>query len=76
MQMRAIADHYGFKTAIQKALEAGVDILVFGNNLDYDEKIVSRVVAVIRELVHSGTLGETRIDQSYRRIMRLKNRLK
>jgi beta-N-acetylhexosaminidase len=76
MQMRAIADHYGFETAIQKALEAGVDILVFGNNLDYDEKIAPLAVAVIRELVHSGTLSETRIDQSYNRIMRLKNRLK
>ena len=72
--MRAIADHYGFKTAIRKAINAGVDILVFGNNLAYDEEIVPRTVAVIREAVQKGEISETRIDESYRRIMRLKNR--
>lgn len=75
LQMRAIADHYGFATAIRKAIEAGVDILVFGNNLDYDEEVVPRAIAVIRELVESGRLSEARIDQSYRRIMLLKERL-
>ncbi len=76
MQMRAIADHYGFEMVIQKALAAGVDILVFGNNLEYDEEIAPRAIEIIRGLVQSGTLSEARIDQSYRRIMRLKNGLK
>jgi beta-N-acetylhexosaminidase len=76
MQMGAIVDHYGFETAIRKALEAGVDILVFGNNLEYDEEIVPRAIAVISHLVASGVLSEARINQSYQRIMRLKNRLR
>jgi beta-N-acetylhexosaminidase len=76
MQMGAIVDHYGFETAIRKALQAGVDVLVFGNNLDYDEKIVPRAIAVIRSLIDSGAISEARIDQSYRRIMRLKSRSK
>jgi beta-N-acetylhexosaminidase len=73
MQMAAITAHYGFETAIRKALEAGVDILVFGNNLRYDEEIVPRAIAVIRKLVDTGVVSEARIDQSWQRIMRLKN---
>jgi len=73
MQMAAITAHYGFETAIRKALEAGVDILVFGNNLSYDEEIVPRAIAVIRDLVETGVVSEARIDQSWQRIMRLKN---
>ncbi|AJF08023.1 glycoside hydrolase family 3 [Geoalkalibacter subterraneus] len=75
MQMGAIADHYGLQAAIHKAIEAGVDILVFGNNLEYDEQIVAKATAIVRDLVHSGKLDEARIDKSYRRIMRLKERL-
>jgi beta-N-acetylhexosaminidase len=73
MQMAAITAHYGFEIAIRKALEAGVDILVFGNNLRYDEEIVPRAIAVIRKLVDTGVISEARIDQSWQRIMRLKN---
>ncbi len=75
MQIGAIVDHYGFETAIAQALTAGVDILVFGNNLHYDETIVPRAIATIKELVRNGTLSEARIDQAYERIMLLKRRL-
>jgi beta-N-acetylhexosaminidase len=75
MQMGAIVSKYGFETAVRKALEAGTDILIFGNNLGYDERITSRVVELVKKLVHDGALTEERIDQSYRRIMRLKERL-
>ncbi|MDY0290777.1 MAG: glycoside hydrolase family 3 protein [Desulfuromonadaceae bacterium] len=76
MQMGAIVDHYGFETAITQAITAGVDILVFGNNMHYDETIVTRAIATIKELVRNGTLSEARIDQAYERIMLLKRRLK
>lgn len=74
MQMGAIADRYGLETAIRLAIEAGVDILVFGNNLAYDEEIVPKAVAIIRDLVRTGAISEARIDESYLRIMRLKDR--
>lgn len=72
MQMKAIADHYTFETAIQSALEAGVDILAFGNNLNYNGNIMARAVAIISQLVRQGALSEQRIDESYQRILRLK----
>lgn len=73
MQMGAIVAHYGFEDAIRLALEAGIDILVFGNNLDYDEQIVPRTIAAIQQLVTTGVISEARIDQSWQRIRRLKN---
>ncbi|KIH77439.1 beta-N-acetylhexosaminidase [Geoalkalibacter ferrihydriticus] len=75
MQMGAITQHYSFETAVHLAIKAGVDILVFGNNLDYDEKIVVRTIALIRGLVDSGSLSASRIDESYHRIQNLKRRL-
>ena len=73
MQMAAIRAHYGFETAIQKTIEAGVDIIAIGNNLVYEEDIVARTVSLITRLVESGVLSEARIDESYRRIQRLKD---
>jgi beta-N-acetylhexosaminidase len=72
MQMRAIANHYGFETAVQKAIEAGVDILAFANNSVYEEDVATRAITHIKHLVEEGILSEERIDASYRRIRRLK----
>jgi beta-N-acetylhexosaminidase len=36
--------YYGFETAIEKALEAGVDILAFANNSVYQEDVIARAV--------------------------------
>lgn len=75
MQMGAIVNYYGFETAIQKAIEAGVDMLVFGNNLKYDEEVVPRVIAIIKNMINNGSLTKERIDKSYQRIMKLKRQL-
>ncbi len=75
MQMGAIADHYGFETAIQATIEAGVDIIAIANNSVYEEDIAARTASLIKQLVQDGTIGEERIDESYQRIRQLKNRL-
>jgi beta-N-acetylhexosaminidase len=76
MQMKAIASSYGLETAIEKALLAGVDILLFGNNTgSYDEDVAKKAIDIVRTLVEKGVITESRIDDSYQRIQRLKNRL-
>jgi len=75
MQMGAIREQYGFETAIQKTIEAGVDIIAIANNLVYAEDVVARTVALIKNLVAAGTISTERIEQSYARIQRLKSRL-
>ena len=76
MQMKAISSHYTLETAIQAAITSGIDILTFGNNLIYDENITARAAAIIKKLVLSGAIPQERIEQSYRRICRLKIKLK
>jgi len=76
MQMKAIASRYGLKTAIAQAILAGVDILLFANNSVYEEDIAARAVTTIRTLVEKGDIPRDRIDASYRRIMKLKERLR
>ena len=75
MQMGAIADHYGFETAIQKSIEAGVDIIAIANNSVYEEDIAARTVALIKRLVQDGRTDEARINESYQRIRQLKSKL-
>ena len=75
MQMGAITDHYGFEAAIQKSIEAGIDIIAIANNSVYEEDIAARAVALIKRLVQDGRISEARINESYQRIRRLKSKL-
>lgn len=75
MQMRAIRDHYGFETALQAGIEAGVDIILISNNSIFDQDAASRAIAIVKGLIEEGKISPQRINQSYRRIKRLKERL-
>jgi beta-N-acetylhexosaminidase len=76
LQMKAITDEYGFEDAIRRAVDAGVDILLFGNNAGvFDPEVASKAVATLRALVTSGAITEQRINESFRRIMALKRRM-
>jgi len=75
LQMRAISDYYGFETAIQKAIEAGVDMILFANNSVYEEDIAARAIALVKRLIEDGAVSAARIEKSYRRICRLKSGL-
>jgi beta-N-acetylhexosaminidase len=74
LQMGAIREHYGFEEAVAMALEAGVDLLVFGNNSVYEPEIGSRAVEVIVRLVREGAIPRARVEASWVRIMKLKQR--
>lgn len=76
MQMHAITKQYGMEEAIKLAIQAGVDILCFSNNIMGSEvRTVDKVHEIIRKLVENGTIDNERIDQSFERIMKLKGRL-
>ncbi len=77
LQMKAVNTLYPFETIIQQAINAGVDVLVFGNNLvDYDEGLARRTIQTIRKLLDEGKVSEERIRESYERVTALKARLK
>lgn len=76
MQMHAITKHYGLEDAIKLAVNAGVDIMTFSNNIaGSEERTVDRVHKIIRDFVEKGEISAERIDQSFRRIMKLKKQL-
>ena len=75
IQMRAIADEYGFEAAIDHAIEAGIDIILIANNSLYEEDITARAAGVIKKLLLDGRVSEERINESFARIQRLKKRI-
>jgi beta-N-acetylhexosaminidase len=75
LHMAAVNALYDFETIIELSIEAGVDILVFGNNLKYDIDIPSKVIATIKKLISEGRITEKRIAESYSRIMKTKSNI-
>lgn len=71
MQMRAIAAHYSLEEAIVLAINAGVDVLIFGDQLDETPKVTT-LVDLVEKKVESGEISMKRIDEAYDRIVRLK----
>ena len=73
LHMSAIRAHYSLKEAIFLAVDAGIDVLVFSNNLsDQDRDDPAHLHATLRALVAQGWISPERIRRSYRRIMALK----
>lgn len=76
MQMFAITKHYGLEESIRLAINAGVDIMTFSNNIfGSDQRTVDRVHSIVKQMVRDGKITESRIDESFRRIMRFKSQL-
>jgi beta-N-acetylhexosaminidase len=73
MQMKAITGHYGLEDACCKALVAGVDLLIIGNNLDHDPFILTRVMEAILRGLDEGTITEARVEKAWSRIQKFKH---
>ena len=69
MQMKAISEHYSTKEAVTLAIDAGVDILLFGNQLA--EISVKELVDTIFMQVKNGSIPMNRIIESNQRIENL-----
>lgn len=72
LQMKAITEHYGEEAVMEQALTAGVDILAYGNNLDYDPDIAPKFVRIAKKMLEDGRISMERIDASVTRILDLK----
>jgi beta-N-acetylhexosaminidase len=76
MQMHAISKNFGLEESIRLAINAGVDVMCFSNNIaGSDERTVDKVHAIIKKLVQSGQISPARIDESFQRILQLKSRM-
>jgi len=77
LQMGAIAKKYSLEETLALAIEAGNDILLYGNQIDSKRIYSPRLlVQTIVSLVHKGAISQQRIRDSYRRIREMKKALK
>jgi beta-N-acetylhexosaminidase len=74
MQRSAPAGYYSLEDRILLAVEAGVDILLFGNNSNAPEVSADEAHAALLRLVRHGRISPVRIEESFARISRLKQR--
>lgn len=72
MQMKAITDHYGLERSVRLAINAGADMLIFGNQLSEQPQSAKFLIDMIEQGVESGLIRPERIEQAYRRIVALK----
>ncbi|MEA1880315.1 MAG: glycoside hydrolase family 3 N-terminal domain-containing protein [Campylobacterota bacterium] len=76
LQMGAISQKYGLKKTLNLAIGAGNDILLIGNQLDPRKvKTSKKLVETIASLVKEGKVSKSRIEASYARIQKLKEKL-
>ncbi len=77
MQMHAISKHFGFEEAVVLSINAGVDMLMFANNTELAERVTPEEIhSMILRNVQSGKIPIQRIEESFDRIMKVKNSLK
>ncbi len=69
--MKAISDYYGLEQAITLTINAGSDMLIFGNNLSNSQD-PKQLIDIIENKVESGEIKQERIDNAYQHIVTLK----
>jgi beta-N-acetylhexosaminidase len=69
LQMGAITQHYSLKERVKLAINSGVDILLFGNQLEQNS--VKEIVDAIYSQVQSGAIPLEKIKQANQRIENL-----
>ena len=75
MQMKAITERYGFEECIQAAVTAGADMIVIGNNLEYNQDAVKNGVTALLNGLKKGSVSEERIAEALGRIKKVKQSL-
>lgn len=76
MQMHAISKHFGFEQSVVNAINAGVDVIMFANNVTgNDYKDPEQIFEMIKRNVIDGNISAERIRASYDRILKLKKNL-
>lgn len=75
MQMKAISDHYGLEQSLVLAINAGADMLIFGNALTAKAQDPEQLINIIEAKVHSGEISQSRINEAYQHIVTFKQSL-
>lgn len=72
--MDAVQDNYGMEEAIVQVVNSDTDILLFNTNLYQENSLARYVISLISQKVDEGVITEETINNSYNRIMGLKDK--
>ncbi|NQY43291.1 MAG: glycoside hydrolase family 3, partial [Legionellales bacterium] len=72
LQMKAISNNFDLKETLKLAILSGNDILIFGNQIEYEPTIAKKVIKIVKNLVEKNVIPEERIVKSYNKIVKLK----
>lgn len=73
LQMQAISHQYSLEESLCLTINAGADMMIFANQLG--EITAPQLIDCIEQLVISSKINPQRIDEAYRRIIRLKQQV-
>jgi beta-N-acetylhexosaminidase len=75
LEMGAIRDHFKLAEAVVKAVEAGMDVLLFSNTADNRASLGDEVRAILVAEAEKNPAFRARIEESFARIALLKRRI-
>jgi beta-N-acetylhexosaminidase len=75
MEMGAVRERYSLEDRVVKAINAGIDLLVFSNVKSRDPDLGVKIHTIIADAVRDGRIKRARIEAAYERIAALKRRL-
>ena len=74
LQMHAIASHYSLEEALALTINAGSDMLIFGNQLG--SITAPELIDCIEQLVLDKKVDSQRVDEAYKRIIHFKQQIR
>ncbi|TYB90424.1 MAG: glycoside hydrolase family 3, partial [Kosmotoga sp.] len=76
LQMEALSKYYSMKEIVIKSVKAGCDILIFANYFNPDKHLPKKVISILKQAVKNNVVDKQNIENSYRKIMKLKEKIK
>ncbi|MBD3409379.1 MAG: glycoside hydrolase family 3 [Ignavibacteriales bacterium] len=74
LHMKAISDRYSFDETVALAFAAGVDVILFANNMPYVPDVATRVREAFLKALDKGATTEARVEEAYARVTALKRK--
>jgi beta-N-acetylhexosaminidase len=74
IDMFALRNNYSFEEILTRFINAGGDVLLIGNGHDKDLSRIEKAIDIIVQKVEDGIIPVCRINESYQRIMQMKEK--
>ena len=72
LQMGAVRKNYTLESALRRAINAGVDMVMVTNSASPDQNLPGKLIAMVRGMVEKGDVSEARIKSAYARVIKAK----